>query len=458
MKLVMKFGGTSLDGVEGLRRCAALVQARAGTDRVAVVASAMDGVTEELMSLAEAAASGARGVALAHLAALRRRHEDAARALGDATLVGAELDRLERLASGIEAVGELTPRSRDAVLSFGERLSTTLLHRALLGEGLEARAFTGQEAGLVTDDRFGEAQPLIELSLYQVAETLGAPLAAGAIPVVTGYIAATQHGVTTTLGRGGSDYTATLLGAALEADEVWIWSDVEGMMSADPRVVPEARRLERISFAEAVEMAQFGAKAMHPRALEPAAEHGIPVRMKNTFNPEGPGTLIANGADAPGEIARSIHLVRDAGMITVTGAAMIGHAGTAARIFQILGERGINIRMISQSVSESAISLAIAGPQLEAARAALEAGLLRTGWARHVLVDEDLAIVAVVGSGMRGTPGVAARLFGAIARHGINVVAIAQGSSELSVSFAVSREAGPEAVRALHSEFLGGRE
>jgi aspartate kinase len=222
----------------------------------------------------------------------------------------------------------------------------------------------------VTFERFGEAEPLMELSLYQIDQTLGPLLTAGEVPVVTGYIAATQHGITTTLGRGGSDYTATLLGAALKAEEIWIWSDVDGLMSADPRIVPEARRLECISFGEAVEMAQFGAKAMHPRALEPAAERGIPVRMKNAFNPEAPGTLVADETGAPGAVARSIHLVRDAGLITVAGAAMIGHAGTAARVCQALADRGINIRMISQSVSEAGISLAVCESAREGARRA----------------------------------------------------------------------------------------
>ena len=455
MKLVMKFGGSSLADAARMRGCAALVKARAG-DRVAVVVSALDGVTEELIALAEAAALSGGAVMKSRLAALRLRHAEAAETLGARAPVAELLDQLERLAFGIAAVGELTPRSRDAVLSFGERFSAALFERALALEGVPARAFTGAEAGLVTDEAFGDAEPLIELSLYQAAATLGPVLATGDVPVVTGFIAATQHGAITTLGRGGSDYTATLIGAALKVEEIWIWSDVDGLMSADPKIVPGARRLERISFAEAVEMGQFGAKSMHPRALEPAAERGIPVRMKNTFAPEGSGTLICADAGAGGEVARSIHLVADAALITVTGAAMIGHAGTAARLFQALGERGINIRMISQSVSEAGISLAVAGRQIERARAAIEAALLRTGAARGVEVVEDAAIVAVVGLGMHGTPGVAARVFTAIARRGINVIAIAQGSSELSISFVVAREAAPEAVRALHEEFLPG--
>ncbi|TMQ52985.1 MAG: aspartate kinase [Candidatus Eisenbacteria bacterium] len=453
MKLVMKFGGTSLADAERMRRCARLVQENAGPEGAAAVVSAMDGVTEELWALAEAAAVTGPALVETRLASLRRRHEEAAGCLGGVDRVTQLLAELERLREGIGAVGELTARSRDAVLSFGERLAAALFERALALEGLAPATFTGGEAGLVTDERFGEAEPLFELSLYQMGERVGRALGEGRTALVTGYIAATQHGVTTTLGRGGSDYTATLLGAALGAGEVWIWSDVDGLMSADPRLVPEARLLEQISFAEAVEMAQFGAKAMHPRALEPAAERGIPVRMKNTFNPASPGTLISGG-EASGTVARSIHLVQDAGLINVTGAAMIGHAGTAARVFQTLAERGINIRMISQSVSEAGISLAVAGNQLEAARAALESALLRTRAARRVEADREVAIVAVVGSGMRGVPGVAARMFGAIARRGINVIAIAQGSSELSVSFVVSRAAGPEAVRALHEELV----
>jgi aspartate kinase len=274
------------------------------------------------------------------------------------------------------------------------------------------------------------------------------------VAVVTGFIAATQHGVTTTLGRGGSDFTATLLGAAIRADEVWIWSDVDGLMSADPRIVPGARRLERISFAEAVEMGMFGAKSMHPRALEPAAEHRIPVRMKNTFNPGAPGTLIGEEGDASSGVARSVLMVRDAGLITITGAAMMGRPGTAARICQIMADHGINIKVIILSVSEAGICLAVAGPHVARARAALEATMLRTGEARHVDVEEGVAIVAVIGSNMKGHPGVAARVFGAVAKRGINVIAIAQGSSELSISFIVKGDAGPEAVRALHDDLV----
>jgi len=452
MRIVMKFGGTSMGSAETIAQCAGLVRAeKERGHQAAAVVSAMSGVTDNLLELADAAAAGNRAVKHTLLGKLRTRHEDAARTLKCADAIRPVLDRLETLVSGIAAVGELTPRSRDAVAAYGEQLSVVLMAAALGGPAL-----TGQAAGIVTDEQFGEAEPLMNLSLHQVRETMEPMMAAGQMPAVTGFIAATQHGVVTTIGRGGSDYTATILGAALKADEIWIWSDVDGLMTADPRNVKDARLLDAITFSEAIEMGQFGAKSMHPRALEPAAEHRIPVRMRNTFNAACPGTLICENA-APGGTARSVLLVKNSALVTVAGAAMIGRPGTAARIFAALAERGINIQMISQSVSEAGISIAIAGSQLERARAALDAALVRTGAARHIQVDEDTAIVAVVGSGMHGTPGVAATIFTAVAQRGINVHAIAQGSSELSVCFVVKSTQGPDAVRALHEAFGLGK-
>lgn len=448
MRIVMKFGGTSMGSADTIAQCAALVLAeKKRGHQVAAVVSAMSGVTDNLLELADAAAAGNRAVKHTLLGKLRTRHEEAAATLKCGDAIRPVLDRLETLVSGIAAVGELTARSRDAVAAFGEQLSVVLMAAALGGPSL-----TGQAAGIVTDEQFGEAEPLMNLSLHQVRETMGPMMEAGQTPAVTGFIAATQHGVTTTIGRGGSDYTATILGAALKADEIWIWSDVDGLMTADPRNVKDARLLDAITFGEAIEMGQFGAKSMHPRALEPAAEHRIPVRMRNTFNAACPGTLICENA-APGGTARSVLLVKNSALVTVAGAAMIGRPGTAARIFTALAERGINIQMISQSVSEAGISIAIAGSQLERARAALDAALVRTGAARHIQVDEDTAIVAVVGSGMRGTPGVAATIFNAVAQRGINVHAIAQGSSELSVCFVVKASQGADAVKALHDAF-----
>jgi aspartate kinase len=454
MKIVMKFGGTSVADADRMRRCAKLVKDNLSGNQIVVIVSALDGMTEELLALADAAGTANHPAMNARLKEVRRRHEEAARTLDQPDAVATLLGQLDQLILGISMVGELTPRSRDAVASFGERLSAPLFRRALELEGLKSRAFTGQEAGLVTDERFGEAEPLMELSLYQIADALKGPLEAGETPVVTGFIAATQHGVVTTIGRGGSDYTATIVGAALKADEVWIWSDVDGLMTADPRIVPQARLLERIRFIEAIEMGLFGAKSMHPRALEPAADRKIPVRMKNTFNPGGAGTLIIDDSTRPNEIIRSVLVVKDAGLINITGAVMMGRPGTAARILGLLGAQGINVRVIILSVSEGGISLAVNGTQLAQARATLEANLLRSGEARQIQVVEKVAIVAVIGSYMRGHPGTAGRVFSAMGRKGVNIMAIAQGSSELSISFIVKGEDGPEAVRALHEEFL----
>jgi aspartate kinase len=454
MKLVMKFGGSSVADADRMRRCARIIKGQTGAHSVVAVVSALDGVTEDLLALADAASSSNPFAMSARMKELRKRHEDVGRALGDAMMTVSLLDQLDHLTFGISAVGELTPRSKDAVVAFGEKLSAVLFRKALELEGVTSRSYTGQEVGLVTNERFGEAEPLMELSLYQIAEKLKPALEGGEVPTVTGFIAATQHGVTTTIGRGGSDYTATIVGAAIKADEIWIWSDVDGLMSADPRIVPGARLLERIRFIEAVEMGLFGAKSMHPRALEPAAERRIPVRMKNAFKPEAPGTLITDEGPDSTDVVRSVLVVKDTALVTVTGAAMMGRPGTAARIFSLLAEKGVNIKAIILSVSEAGISFVVAGSQAPAAKSALEASMLRSGEARRVDVEDQVAIVAVIGSNMKGHPGTAARVFSAVGRSKINVIAIAQGSSELSITFMVRGEEGPGAVRALHEEFL----
>lgn len=460
--IVMKFGGTSMKDAETIRRSAAIANSTAGESPVAVVVSAMDQVTELLLELGEAAAGDNPAAVQALLASIRVKHEAAAAQIGDQAPadVAAILDRLDRLATGIAAVGELTPRSRDAVVAFGENLSAPMMAAAMrhAASSRPCSWFTGQSAGIVTNDHFGRAEPLMDLTLFQVRHTLEPLLKRGDRAVVTGFIAATQHGVTTTLGRGGSDYTASILGAALAAREVWIWSDVDGLMTADPRIAPSAKLLERITFAEAIEMGQFGAKSMHPLALEPAAEHAISVRFRNTFNTNSSGTLIVpeapsttSDADHP---VRSIPLLKNAALLNISGAAMVGRPGTAAQIFRALGEATVNIMMISQTVSEAGISLVVSRDHAARAKAVLERALMRTGTAKGVRLVDDVNVVAVVGAGMAGHPGVAARVFSAVARRNINVMAIAQGSSELSISFVVRADQAPDAVRALHDEFM----
>lgn len=452
--IIMKFGGTSMKDAETIKRSAKIASTTAPDAGVVCVVSAMDQVTELLLELGEAAAHDNRAATYALLAKIREKHETAARGVGAGAPepIKAMLDRLEHLVDGINAVGELTARSKDAVVAFGEKLSTLLM-----GAALGCKCFTGQEAGLVTNDQFGKAEPLMELSLFQIRSTLQPVLDKGERAVVSGFIAATQHGVTSTLGRGGSDYTACILGAALKAKEIWIWSDVDGLMSADPRNVPGARLLSSVTFAEAIEMGQFGAKSMHPLALEPAAEHAIAVRFRNTFNLDSPGTLIlpeAPKADA-GQPVKCVLLLKNVALLNVSGAAMIGRPGTAAQVFRALAEANVNIMMISQGVSEAGISIVVSKDHAERAKAVLERALMRHGVAKGLSLMADIAVVAAVGSGMHGVPGIAGKVFTAIAAKSINVIAIAQGSSELSISFVTNEKDGPEAVKALHAAFIG---
>lgn len=452
--IVMKFGGTSMKDAPTIQRSAGIARQSAPGKGVVVAVSAMDQVTEHLLDLGDAAASDDRASVYQLMAQVRSKHETAAKLIGGSApdKIAQMLDKLDRLVAGIAAVGELTPRSKDAVVAFGEKLSTVLM-----GAALDAPALTGQEAGIVTNEHFGKAEPLMELSLYQIRQTLAPLVSGGGRAVVSGFIAATQHGVTTTLGRGGSDYTACILGAALKAEEIWIWSDVDGLMSADPRTVPTAKLLESVTFAEAIEMGQFGAKSMHPLALEPAAEHGIPVRMRNTFKPEGAGTRIVPEPPTPehGRPVKCVLLLKNAALLNVAGAAMIGRPGTAAQVFRALGDASVNIMMISQGVSEAGISLVVAKDHAERARAVLERTLMRSGAAKAVSLMDDVCVVAAVGSGMHGVPGIAAKVFTAVARQHINVIAIAQGSSELSISFVTDAKSAPEAVKGLHAEFIG---
>jgi aspartate kinase len=274
------------------------------------------------------------------------------------------------------------------------------------------------------------------------------------VPIITGFIGADQNGNTTTIGRGGSDYTATIISAGINADEVWLWSDVDGLMTADPRIVKDAAVIKEVSFAEAMEMALFGAKYMHPRALVPVIDTKIPVRIRNTFNLQNTGTVISqNLPKASQKIVKSISVIRHTALIDVGGGGgMVGAPGTAARIFDALARNRVNIMMISQSPSESSISMVVRKNDLEKATTTLDLNLLGKV-VKQVNVNEDVAVIAVVGSGMRGIKGVAARVFNAVAKRNVNVIMIAQGSSELNLAFVVNDIDCEHAVKALHDEF-----
>ena len=465
MKLVMKFGGTSLANAPRVKNAALIIQQHSPRNKIVVVASAIGETTDQLVEIAELAKKGNLKQARKLLSKIQAYHLKIARIVsgrgGTRDLVS-RLDQLnselERTVEGIVHLRELTSRSRDYLLSFGERLSTPILAATISALGLRTRTLTGSEAGITTDDNFGEAKPLVEISYQQVRQRLDPLWSRRVIPVVTGFIAATVDGSITTLGRGGSDYTATLLAAALGADEIWIWTDVDGLMTADPRIVKNATLLPYISFGEALELSYFGAKMMHPRALQPAGQKKIPVRIKNFSRPARNGTLVsASESSNGGKVVKAVSIIRDVGIVTVSGSGMMGAPGVAAKVFQTLGSNNVNVMMISQGSSEATISCVVANRDVDRAVRALQLALMGQGYVDRIAEEKDACIIAVVGSGMKGTPGVAARIFTAVAKRKVNVRMVAQGSSEYNVSFVVSHKDGPEAVRAIHEEFNLGR-
>ena len=467
MRLVMKFGGSSLADGENMRNCVGITAKAFREGKVVVVVvSALSDVTDELLALSKEAENGKANEVKKMVSALSEKHERITEiAVTDSGVqedVKKQLrmlfDSLVHVLLDAATLKELSPRAKDFILSFGERFSAAIFCGALKDLGIKAQWFTGQEAGIVTDNHFGSARPLMRMTTYEVREVLGPLLVKGILPVVTGYIGATPEGVTTTLGRGGSDYTATILGVALKADEVWIWTDVDGLMTADPKTEPSAQTIPTISYEEAVEMAYFGAKGMHPKALEPVAEAGIPVRVRDSFNPNALGSLIVHEQFVKNhDVAKAIAMISEVSLINVSGAGMAGTPGMAASVFSILGQNGVNILMISQSSSEANISFVVPQYDLLTAVNALEMNLLGKGAVREVTSEDNVCVIAIVGAGMKGSPGVAARVFRAVADQGVNVRMIAQGSSELNISFLVKAEEGAKTVRALHSEFHLGR-
>ena len=462
-KIVMKFGGTSVATGENIRRVANIVAESVQKDyRVVVVISALAGITNQLVEEADQAKKKSEKQIQEFTKKLVEKHvATVTKAIVNRNIqkeveqiIKKTVDELEKVLTGICYVGEITPKSRDYVLSFGERLAAPIVWGALRDLKLQTQFFTGKEAGIVTDENFGEARPLMNVTTHQVKQRIEPLLEKKVIPVITGYIAATQDGIVTTLGRGGSDYSATILSVALSADEVWIWTDVDGIMTTDPKIVQSARRLPELSYGEAAEMAIFGAKAMHPSALEPVIEAHIPVRIRNVFNSENHGTLIADGkADKSTEVVKAVAMIKDVAMINIRGAAMVGAPGSYSKVFGVLGKNNINIMMVSTAVSEANISLIIRRNLLGRALSTLEIALLGRGLVSEITSEDDVCVIAAMGANMKGTLGVASRIFTAIAKKGINIRMIAQGSSELNISFVVKEKDGEAAVRAIHKEF-----
>ncbi len=451
-----------------MRETAVLIQqTQKEWGQVVVIASGMGSkpvkVTDLLLNGAHTAVSG-DGETYKQLAGqLRQIHTEAIDGLlepeEDRQSILAEINqfvkRFERLCQAVFVLGELTPRALDAISGMGEQMSVRILAAYLRQIGHPAEAIDATEL-VVTDNNFQAATPLMDLTEEKVAARLRPLLAQGdspTIPIVTGFIGATQTGTTTTLGRGGSDFSAAILGQALHADEVWIWTDVDGVMSADPRLVPNARNIPTLTYREVSELAFYGAKVLHPKTIRPCVENGIPLRIKNTFNPAHAGTVIVPDNGAVNGGIKAVTAIKDLSLITVEGKGMMGVTGIAARTFGAVARSGVSVLLISQASSEQSICFSTPDETADSVITALEtafaAELARRDidriWAQH-----DVSIVTVVGVGMRHTPGIAGRLFSALGRHQVNIIAIAQGSSECSISLVVDGGDTGTAVAHIH--------
>jgi aspartate kinase len=464
----MKFGGTSMGSAQRMKVAAHIAAEEQKRRPVVVVVSAMSKITDLLLDTMRQAEAGNRAAVDASLAALRQRHEETCRELLPAekqaaveARIGELIGEFERIVNGMAMLGERPPRSVDEAVVTGEWLSATLMAEYLTGDGTPAEAVNAREA-VVTDAMFGNASPLMEPTTVKARARLLPLLERGRLPVVTGFNGATADGRPTTLGRGGSDFSASILAAALDAAELWIWTDVDGIMSADPRLVPDAQVLPQITYAEAAELAYNGAKVLHPRTLAPLVEKKIPVWSKNSFAPEKPGTRIAPlVSDVPGG-TRAVASMGNVALVSLEpGSPELNGVQVMARALDAVARANVEVLLLSSSSYRQNFCFLVREEELERTLEALEAALALE-FAHHYLepvkVDRNVGLLAAVGEGMQGRAGLAGRIFTAISRVQVNVIAIAQGSSELTIAVVVRRDGLEKAVRAVHAECgLGNR-
>ena len=464
MLIVMKFGGTSVGSVSALENVAKIVkQERENGHQLIVVVSAMSGVTDLLLNAAHRASEGNETVAHQARRQIAQKHAEVINHFlgqtptGQITLtkINVLLDEFEALCHGIRVLGELTPRALDVIGGLGERMSAPQVAAILNHASIPAQDVSAAEL-IVTDRRFGAAIPLIEQTAQKTQAGLRSLLQAGQVPVVTGFIGATEDGLQTTLGRGGSDYSATILGRAIEADEVWIWTDVNGVMTTDPRIVPEAHPIAHLSYAEIGELSFFGAKVLHSQAIRPARRANIPVRILNTFEPDHPGTLITAEARESNRTVKAVTAIKNMSLVSVEGPGMVGIPGVAGRTFTAVARTDTNVLMISQASSEQSICFVVPTADTPRVVKSLETELSREIERRdldRIKTEDNVVVLAVVGAGMKGRPGVSGRLFGVLGKERVNVIAIAQGSSEFNISLVVAKGDADKALQAIHQEF-----
>ncbi|MCG6923010.1 MAG: aspartate kinase [Acidobacteria bacterium] len=458
---VWKFGGAALADAEAVRNVVALVGAHEGP--LVVVVSALSGVTDSLLDGAREALTGETKAAEAAASSFVRRHRDIAHALIPAgparRRVLATAEQLAReyreTAHAVARLGDLSPRANDILVARGERASSALIAAALTAAGRRAERVDALDI-VATDGQYGSAAPDLAATRRSARHRLLPLLKRRTTPVVPGFFGAGPDGTLTTLGRGGTDLTATLLARTLGAARVVLWKDVAGILTADPRSVPDARLLPQMHHREAAEVAYFGAKVLHPRALIPLDGSRIDLQVRSFQKPDQPGTEVSSRRTLEAYPVKALATIRGQSLVTVAGKGLMGVPGMAARTFSAIHDKGLSVSTIFQSSSESSIGFTVPAGEAEQAVDALETAFameLTAGLVDSVTSRGGLAVIAVVGRGMAGTPGIAARVFSALAAHGINVIAIAQGSSELNISFVVEEDAAAGAARAIHSAF-----
>lgn len=457
----MKFGGTSVGDGESIRRTAAIIASF--EEPCVVVVSAMAGVTDSLIEATQLAKKQNRVELDNLLDALRAKHLDAVNSLElEPEKKRAVVESIDRLLASLKIQTnsifdskKCTREQYDVVLSFGERLSIHQVAAAVEKAGHPAKPIEATSC-IVTTTEFGDAEPLLDLSAPKTISVLTPILEKGITPVVTGFIGATQSGKITTLGRGASDYTATILGYCLDIEEVWIWTDVTGVMTADPKLIPEAATIANLSYEEASELSYFGAKVLHPLTMVPASLKQIPIYIKNTFEPEATGTRISNEGSSDSGGVKAITVKSELSLVTVQGKGVMGVPSVAAKVFGALAEKKVDVFLISQASSEHNISFVIKGSSGAVAVEHVHGALFDEMTAKSVDIVQlrnGLSIVAVVGDRMYSLPEVTTKTFASLGAASVDVIAIAYGSSERSLSFVVESSEAVTALRSLHQTF-----
>lgn len=461
--LVMKFGGSSIGSVDAMRQAVQIIcEAHRKWDRVIVVTSALVGVTNLLIESATRAARGDMTIFHQTVGELTGRHEALIEQLitnpSRKHQVHWEVKHLisdfSSLCQAINVLGEASPRAVDAVSALGERLSVRILAAAVESAGLQAEYVESTHL-IVTDDQFTNALPDMPATTVRTRQAILPILASGRIPVVTGFIGAAHSGATTTLGRGGSDYSASILAVALGAKEVWIWTDVDGVMTADPQIVPDARTIPLLSYREVAEMAHYGAKVLHPKSIFPVIEAGIELRVCNTFNPTGPDThLVDEIAIEQHGLIRALATIRGLRLVTLSGRGMLGVPGVAGRIFSAVATTGISVPLIIESTSEQAICFPAPEDRVTDVIETVKSRLFQEfqrGDIDRIFASDNVDIITVICPGLRTTPGIAGQIFGILGNVGVNVLGISFGASDVSINLIVSAQDTQPAIRALHT-------